>query len=207
MSDAAGSPVKLVAFDLGGVMIDVDEAIPIAQFAEMSGRSHDEVFAAIFSPDRKEPIETGAISPGEHARRSCETLGLNLSVDEFWRIHCTSHTPNAGVGEIVREVASLRQITIASNLPLPHWEWTRENIPFAGSFTPPILSFELGVMKPNTGYYHELMRRSGYEAQAIFFTDDRVENVSAAAALGIRAFHFRSAAKLRSDLQSCGLRI
>jgi hypothetical protein len=59
-------------------MTDADEAIPIAKFVEMSGRSQDEVFAAIFSPERKEPNETGAISPAEHACRSCEMLGLDI---------------------------------------------------------------------------------------------------------------------------------
>jgi FMN phosphatase YigB (HAD superfamily) len=68
---------------------------------------------------------------------------------------------------------------------------------FAGSFTPPILSFKLGVMKPKHGYYRELIRRSGYKAPEIFFTDDRDENGAAASVLGIRAVHFRGTYKWR----------
>lgn len=207
MNVRADTHIRLFAFDLGDVMIDVDESIPIARFAEMSGRSAEEVFAAIFSPDRKHPVETGAISPDEHARRACETLGLDLTSDEFWQIHCTPHTPNLHVGEIVVATAEKARVTIASNLPLPHWTWALANLPFAKSFQPPILSFDLGVMKPDLNYYRALIGRSGYDPAEIIFTDDRTENVAAASSLGMRAFHFRGAERLRSDLQSCGINL
>ena len=205
MSAEATPQVKLVAFDMGGLMIDVDESIPVNTFASMSGRGPGEVFATIFYPERKQPIETGAISPDEHARRACDDLGLRLSPGEFWQIHCTSHAPNSEVGEIVRATAGLNQITIASNLPLPHWDWAQANLPYAPAFDPPILSFELGFMKPDHGYYLELIRRSGVNGPEIFFTDDREDNMAAAASLGIRAFLFQDASKLTADLKSCGI--
>ena len=199
--------IRLVAFDLGGVMIEVDESIPIATFAGMSGRSTDDVFAAIYAPDKKRPIETGAITSLEHARRASSILGLDVGEQEFWRIHCTSHTPLPAVGEIVTAVANHTQITIASNLPERHWEWTLANLPYAHLFDPPALSFELGVMKPDVAYFERLLQLADVEPGEVFFTDDMPQNVAAAVAIGIRAFQFEGPEKLRSDLDRCGVRV
>lgn len=197
--------IKLAAFDIGGVMLDVDEANPIARFAKLSGKNKQSVFDAIFSPEKKHPIETGAITPEEHAHRAMKLLGLKLSLEEFWRIHCTSHSPNIEVGQIVESVANQTQITIASNLPEPHGEWALKNLSFAKIFTPPILSFDIGVMKPDLTYYEAIVSKSGYAPEDIFFVDDRPENVEAASKLGIRAFMFKSPELLKTDLASCGL--
>jgi FMN phosphatase YigB (HAD superfamily) len=205
VSDTIG--IELAAFDLGGVMIDVVESIPIATFAGLSGKTCEEVFGQIFSPERKRPIETGAITPGAHANRASQALGLSLDTREFWQVHCTSHRENRAVGEIVAAVAQQAQVTIASNLPSPHWDWVQEHLPYARLFKPPILSFEIGVMKPDPEYYRQLICRSGFPPNRIFFTDDRPENVEAARAEGIEAFLFNGAAGLRADLVRCGVRI
>jgi FMN phosphatase YigB (HAD superfamily) len=201
------SDIRLVAFDLGGVMIEVDELIPVATFADLSGRSADEAFAAIYAPEKKRLIETGSITSGEHARRAIEILGLTMNDQEFWQIHCTSHTPQIAVGQIIAAVAQHSHITIASNLPEPHWEWTLANLHYAHLFDPPILSFELGVMKPDAGYFEKMLQLANADAAKVFFTDDLRQNVAAATAAGIRAFQFTGPEKLLSDLKSCGVRV
>ncbi|MDA0233161.1 MAG: HAD family phosphatase [Chloroflexi bacterium] len=202
----SSSAIRLAAFDMGGVMIEVDESIPVARFAELSGRPTDEVFAEIFSPEKKRPIETGEITRAEHARRATAALGLDLDEREFWRIHCTSHRPDIAVGEIITAVSAQTHVTIASTLPSPHWDWAQANLPYAHMFDKPVLSFKIGVMKPDSGYYEHLVRHSGVQPDEIFFTDDRPENVEAAASLGIRAFHFDGTEKLLADLNSCGVK-
>lgn len=188
-------------------MIDVDESIPVATFAELSGKPADDVFAAIYAPEKKRPIETGAITSLEHARRATGILGLSMDEREFWRIHCTSHIPQTAVGEIVTAVAEQTQITIASNLPEPHWEWTLANLPYAHRFDPPALSFEFGVMKPDAAYFKRLLEIADVEPGEVFFTDDLPQNVAAAVAVGIRAFLFSGPEKLRSDLENCGVKV
>ncbi len=198
-------PVKLVAFDMGGVMIRADESIPIAEFSRISGRSHDEVFSAIFSAEKKEPIETGRITPDDHARNSSEILGMEMDAGQFWRIHCTSHSPDPIVGSIVEATSEQIRIAIASNLPAPHWDWAKANLPYSDRFDPAVLSFDIGVMKPDARYFETLIQMSGLQPGQIFFTDDNVANVEAAAKLGIWAYLFENVEKLRSDLKASGI--
>lgn len=198
--------VSLVAFDMGGVMVRTNESIPIAEYARISGKSEQEVFAAIFSPKKKRLIETGEITPADHARNANESLNMDLSQQEFWRIHLTSHTPDIAVGEIVESTAAQVRVAIASNLPRPHWEWANENLPFSSQFDPAVLSFEIGAMKPDSDYFRALIRMSKGKPEELFFTDDNKQNVEAAARKGVRAYLFQGAGQLREDLRANGIR-
>ncbi len=199
--------IKLAAFDMGGVMIRADESIPVTEYSRRSGKPKDEVFAAIFSPERKRPIETGRITPAQHARIAAESLELEISEQEFWRIHCTSHSPNTPVGRIVEATSTHVRVAIASNLPSPHWDWAKATLPYSDLFNPAVLSFEISVMKPDAEYFHTLVRMSGVRPNEIFFTDDNEQNIIAANSLGIRSFLFTGPDQLRADLKECGVNV
>ena len=59
--------------------------------------------------------------------------------------------------------------------------------------------------KPNAAFYEPLISRSGFAPEEIFFTDDRIDNIEGAKAVGIQAFHFTGAEKLKSDLIASGI--
>ncbi len=199
--------IKLAAFDLGNVMVDVREEIPARKLAALSGRSEAEVFEAIFAPEKKALFESGQISWEEHAATAIAELGLPVDEPELRVIYHESLIPDQAVIDIVSEVAAQVPITIASNTSQPHWEWVQRNLPFADRFDPPILSHLVGAMKPDAAFYQPLIERSGLSSEEIFFTDDRLENIEGAKTLGIQAFHFTGAEQLRKDLSSCGVRV
>ena len=60
----------------------------------------------------------------------------------------------------------------------------------------------MGVSKPDPDFWRIILTAEGVDAKDAVFTDDRQENVDAAAALGIRSILFRSAAGLRKELLS-----
>ena len=59
-------------------------------------------------------------------------------------------------------------------------------------FDPCLLSYELGVEKPDAKIYEILIHRLDLPAEEIVFIDDKIENVEAAKALGIDAILFVS---------------
>lgn len=199
--------IKLAAFDLGNVMVDVQESIPARRLAELSGQPEARVLEVIFSPAKKAEFESGKITWEQHAAGAIAELDLQIDEPELREIYRTSLIPDEEVIAIVAAVAEMTGITIASNTSQPHWEWVQQNLPFVEWFDPPILSHLVGVMKPDAEFYRPLIERSGFAPENIFFTDDRPENVEGAAALGIRAFLFHGADQLRADLSSCGLSV
>lgn len=50
-------------------------------------------------------------------------------------------------------------------------------------------SSELGVAKPDVGFYEAVFRKTGVTPAEVIFIDDSVMNVTAAAQLGCRAIH------------------
>ncbi len=200
-------PIKLAAFDLGNVIVDVQEQIPARKLAALSGKSEQQVFDVLFSPDKKALFESGQMSWEEHAANAIRELELPISEPKLRTIYHESLIPDETVIAMVAAVAEKVGITIASNTSQPHWEWVQQSLSFASRFDPPILSHLVGAMKPDPAFYMPLIERSGYEPSEIFFTDDRPENIAGATALGIRAFHFTSASQLQADLKSCGIEV
>lgn len=199
--------VKLAAFDLGFVMVDVREEIPIRRLAELSGKPEELVFETIFSTEKKALYESGKISWEQQAANAIKELDLPIDEPELRWIFRMSLIRDETVVGMVSEVAEKTRIAIASNTSQPHWEWAQDNLPFADRFDPPILSHLVGAMKPDAAFYRALIERSGLKPDEIFFTDDRQDNIEGAEAVGIRAFQFTGPEQLRADLASVGIEV
>jgi putative hydrolase of the HAD superfamily len=65
-----------------------------------------------------------------------------------------------------------------------------------------VLSFEVGVVKPDERIYRVCLDRLGADPAETLFVDDRPDNVSAAAALGLQAFRYSDVETLRRELRS-----
>lgn len=72
-------------------------------------------------------------------------------------------------------------------------------------FEPCLLSYELGMEKPDLKIYEILIQRVGMPPQEIVFIDDRSENIVAAKEAGIDGILFESEGQLRSELSKRGL--
>ena len=197
--------VKLAAFDMGGVMITADESVPIGALANLSGCTREEVFASVFAPEKKALVETNRITWSAHAANVIAELKLTINEPELRRIHCSSHSPNPDVLRVVESVSRLLPVTIASNLPEPHWEWAQANLKVCSFFERPGLSYRIGVMKPQRGFFEALVSSYGLRPEEVFFTDDVEANVEGARAAGIPAYHFTTIEQLLNDLKDCGI--
>jgi FMN phosphatase YigB (HAD superfamily) len=131
------------------------------------------------------------------------TAGLSSSAAEDSVVR-GSPDPAAGVGP---------RLAILSNCNHLHWRFVTDgrysllrDIGASGSpFSWAVISFEVGSMKPDRRIYDAAIERAGLPPEAIFFVDDRPENVAAARAAGIDAEQFVTAARLRDDLQHRGI--
>lgn len=77
-------------------------------------------------------------------------------------------------------------------------------IGFYEPFDPCILSFEIGVEKPDLKAYEFLLTKLALPAKEIVFIDDLPENIESAQKLGIDAILFESPEQIRSALRQRG---
>ena len=53
-----------------------------------------------------------------------------------------------------------------------------------------LVSYEVGVAKPDPAIYQMCLTRLGVESNRALFVDDRIENVEGATRIGLQTFHF-----------------
>ncbi len=77
--------------------------------------------------------------------------------------------------------------------------------PFLGDFDAMFMSARLGLLKPDPRIYAAVEARSGLPPEALFFTDDKPENVAAAVARGWRGHVFATPGALAAALHDVGI--
>ena len=70
-----------------------------------------------------------------------------------------------------------------------------------------VLSYKVGSLKPERKIFEHAIAAANYAAEALFFTDDREENILAAKQLGMHAHQFTSESELIAALQTAGVEI
>jgi putative hydrolase of the HAD superfamily len=68
-----------------------------------------------------------------------------------------------------------------------------------------VWSFQLRIAKPDPAIYLHLLSELGTQPEGTLFLDDKLVNIEAAQALGMKAIQFSSVEKLRDDLIAAGL--
>ena len=102
--------------------------------------------------------------------------------------------------ETVELIKELRQknhrVVCGTNTIQSHWENHTERGDYA-LFDQTYASNKIGLAKPDPEFWKTIMMAEGYEPSQTYFTDDRLDNIEAAAALGIHAVQFTTAQAVR----------
>jgi len=92
------------------------------------------------------------------------------------------------------------RVALLSNTPREQWSRLQATLTWLPLCDPVVLSYELGVAKPDRAIYLHCLERLGLPANQTLFIDDRDDNVAAAVELGIHAVHFTTTGGLRDEL-------
>src|SRR5262249_32136485 len=98
-------------------------------------------------------------------------------------------------------------LILVSNTNEAHIDFVRSHYRVLDYFDHVILSYEVGSLKPDRRIFQHAIAASGQPPGALFFTDDREENVLAAQGLGMHAHQFKTESQLVDALQQVGVEI
>jgi len=68
-----------------------------------------------------------------------------------------------------------------------------------------VWSFQLHIAKPDPAIYRHVLKKLGTQPEETLFLDDKLVNVEAAHALGMKAIQFSTVERLRADLIAAGM--
>jgi len=194
---------RFIFFDLGNVLVTFDHRTAAQQLAQAADRPMERVWGTVFASDLQTRYETGWVTDEEYAQEVNRMLGSNLPTTSVLAAISTIFQPNWPILPVLERVrAAGIPMGILSNTCDAHWQWLmRRDWPMLhGWFEHCVLSYEVGCMKPAGGIYEACERACGRLGAQIFFTDDRQENVAAAAERGWQTHLFRQASLLQESV-------
>jgi glucose-1-phosphatase len=199
------SGIRLIISDFGGVICSFDYRIFCERLAPRIHQTADQVFAAAFGDRLREDFETGKLSGREYHHMVMTRLEADVPFDEFYSMYGDIFTEIPATCDLLRRLRSQYPLYLLSDTNEIHFGYVRGTVTTLALFNEFIVSYQVGVLKPNPRIYQEALRRSGLPAQACVFVDDRPANVEGAARLGIHAVQFESPAQFASDLLHLGV--
>jgi glucose-1-phosphatase len=204
MTNSAQRPPKLVLFDLGGVVIDIDFH-RIVKFWADAGKVPMQQLMPLIGPlapsnEAFHQFERGEISSEQFFEATASRTGLNLTPSEWldgWNAVFIGEY--AGTQELLsqlkREGAHLMAL---SNINVPHhFVTTTRFAPLLTAFERVFYSHEMGLRKPEHTCFQAICQATGFAAKDILFFDDMETNVSGARAAGLQAQVFTQATLAR----------
>jgi HAD superfamily hydrolase (TIGR01509 family) len=200
--------IRSVISDLGRVVLWFDNDIFLRKLAGRSGKPFAEVKAAVHGDlELLRRFDGGAITPAGFHARVMEIVGADMAYGDFYGIYNDIFAPNPAVlGALEQAKAAGYKLLLLSNTDPERFGFVRRRFPAIALFDHFVLSYELGLLKPDPPIYHAAARAAGCEPRECVFIDDMEENVRGAAEAGLAGIHYRPETDLAAELRKLGLR-
>ena len=200
--------IEALLFDLGKVLIDFNFETGVQALHACCSISRDRFEEVLWDESWIRRYERGEISTSEFHDYLCKTANLNLTLPDFRQTWSSVFLPDLILSEDL--LAALKRkypLILVSNTNEAHFEFIRSKYAAVDYFDRHILSYEVGALKPGRKIFEHAIAAASCPAEALFFTDDREENIAAARQLGLRAHQFKSESQLILALQEAGIEI
>jgi len=195
------SKYKTIIFDLGGVIINLQEHKTVSAFRALSTLSKED-FDQIYQPTSYsllafEDFETGKISSTQFRQALKETLKIvanDKEIDEAWN-HILGDIPQVRI-DLLKRLANSHQLMLLSNTNEIHRDAFEQIFSkqsgmknFAELFHHVYYSFDMADRKPNLSIYRKLVDTHQLNPAETLFIDDNMKNAIAAKRVGIHTLH------------------
>ncbi|HUI07004.1 MAG TPA: HAD family phosphatase [Verrucomicrobiae bacterium] len=199
------SGIDAIIFDLGGVLVHVDEARALERFAARTGRTTTDISEYLRRTSHATEFALGKLTRLRFYRVVAKDLSFDGSYDEFAQIWSEVFSPIEPMVALAESLKTRLPRVILSNTNPLHIDYIVEHYPWINDFDAQILSYEVGLLKPDPAIYELALRRCGLEASRVVFIDDLAANVEAARRVGLEGIQYQSADQVRVELTKLGV--
>ena len=189
--------INTIIFDIGNVLIDIDYEVMVAEFAKIASVDFHQIVTYSHQDRVFDQYEKGQISSAQFRdtlRRYLKPGVTDEEIDAAWN-SILIHYP-AEKFELLKKLRSQYQIFALSNINELHIAAIDVQVQkqfgaadMSSYFDHAFYSHEMGHRKPEKEIYQIVLEERALEPSGTLFIDDKLENINAAAALGIRVHH------------------
>jgi len=202
--------IRNIIFDLGDVILNIDVPIASKSFAELSGREQSEILTIFKESEIFRQFETGLMDEPTFRNYVREILNFpdlsDEAIDTAWNSLLLDLPPERV--ELLKKLAVKYRLFLLSNTSSIHITQVNKILKASTGvekledlFEVVFLSYEMGLMKPDTRIYQEVLDKAGLKAEETLFLDDNADNIRGAAQLGIDTIHVQKPVTILEYLQ------
>ena len=188
--------IKNLIFDLGGVVITLAPDEALRRFKSLGLENAEEQMDAYTQMGIFGQLEEGKISAEAFREELSRQVGREVTYDECrhaW-LGYVKEVPQRNLDVLLRLRSEGYRLILLSNTNPYMMSWVRSP-EFDGQghsidyyMDACYLSYQLGVMKPSTEFFHKVLMAEKIMASETLFLDDGPRNVATASQMGIRTY-------------------
>jgi len=200
--------LRAVVFDYGIVLTGPPSAEAWAAMKQITGLG-EERFQSLFWADRP-AYDEGKLTGFAYWQKLVRDAGLALAPDKIEELNqwdarmWTTENPAMLAWQLALKRRGLLT-AILSNMGDNVLASVEREFKWIHRFDELVWSFQLHMAKPAPAIYLRVLGDLCVRPEEALFLDDKLVNVEAASALGIRAIQFSTVERLRADLIAAGL--
>lgn len=197
--------IKTVYFDLGNVLIFFSISQMLSQISHCTGLSTEQVQQIIFKTELRERYEKGLVNTAHLYETFRDQTPKAFTQKQLIAAFSEIFTPNTEVWKVVEQLkkANVRLILL-SNTSESHFDYAYANYPVLKLFDHHVLSYKMGVWKPDPQIFHKALEHAQCAPNECFYTDDIPEFIESARQVGLPGEVFTTVPELKKHLRSRG---
>ena len=199
------SGIDAIIFDLGGVLVHVDETRALERFAARTHRTAADISDYLRRTSHATEFALGKLTRRRFYRVVAKDLNFDGGFEEFVLIWSEIFSPIEPMVALAESFKARLPPLILSNTNPLHIDYIIRQYPWINDYDAQVLSYEVGLLKPDPAIYELTLRKCGLKAPRAAFIDDLAANVEAARRLGIQGIWYQGANQVRAELTKLGL--
>ena len=186
--------ITTVLFDLGGVILTLDQSQAIDRFKALGLEDAEQRLDPYQQSGIFGNLEEGLITAEDFRRELSKMIGREVSVSECeyaWQGYA-KELPQRNLDALQRLRQEGYRVALLSNTNPYMMAWAEseqfdgKGHPLSYYFDACYLSYQMRMMKPSEMIFREVLRREKTFASHVLFVDDSARNVMVASQLGMR---------------------
>lgn len=167
---------KTFLFDIGRVLLDFDFESSLMRLIPKGIDKPDERIKQVLQC--KDALEYGQTNPASFADWALRILESEATREQFYQTWQQIFTVNEPMWQCVREFADNNHaLILISNINAIHCPWIFTKYPEFSYFERKILSFEVGILKPDPAIYQYAINKYRLDPLATIYIDDQPQNI------------------------------
>lgn len=195
--------IKLIIFDLGGILVenyDIPFLEAIAKAAKKQLKKIEEKIKPLMQKS-----ERGEIAEYEFVEKFLKEMNCSEKPEKFVEIRRKATKEVAGVRDLIAKLKKEYKVAFATNNAEEEFTANNKSMHFDKLFDWGIASCHAHARKTETKMFEMILEHFKINPEETIFIDDSVANLKAPQELGIRTVHFISLEQLKKELEKEGI--